>query len=156
MEPTYTLKQYWITILLSGLIIGLLCSALYFLFYWFLYVQQSFVFSLIYMLPLFGSTLTVVFFKHKFVWKRFSYGDAFLMSFVTGFVSALLFSISLFIAYTFILESRVDLFHNVGSENLQRLMSPTVISLSMLLINIVLSFIYSLIIAIFAKRKIKE
>jgi hypothetical protein len=131
-------------------------SVLYFIFYWFLYVQQSYVFSIIYLLPLLGSTLTLVFFKHKFVWKDFSYGAAFLMSFATGFVSALLFSVFLFVAYSFLIESRIDLFENADNETLQQLMSPLAVSLSMFFINIVLSFIYSLIIAIFAKRKIKE
>lgn len=131
-------------------------SVLYFIFYWFLYVQQSYIFSIIYLLPLLGSTLTLAFFKHKFVWKDFSYGAAFLMSFATGFISALMFSAILFIAYTFHLESRIDLFENIDNETLQQLMSPLAVSLSMFFINIVLSFIYSLIIAIFAKRKIKE
>ena len=119
-------------------------------------MQQSFVFSIIYLLPLLGSTLTLAFFKHKFVWKDFSYGAAFLMSFATGFVSALLFSVFLFVAYSFLIESRIDLFENADIETLQQLMSPLAVSLSMFFINIVLSFIYSLIIAIFAKRKIKE
>ena len=131
-------------------------SVLYFTFYWFLYVQQSYVFSITYLLPLLGSTLTLAFFKHKFVWKEFSYSAAFMMSFATGFISALLFSAFLFVAYTFLIESRIDLFENIDNETLQQLMSPLAVSLSMFFINIVLSFIYSLIIAIFAKRKIKE
>ena len=156
IEPTYTPKQYWTTILCSGLILSLMSSVLYFIFYWFLYVQQSYIFSIIYLLPLLGSTLTLAFFKHKFVWKDFSYGAAFLMSFATGFISALIFSAILFISYTFLLESRIDLFENIDNETLQQLMSPLAVSLSMFFINMVLSFIYSLIIAIFAKRKIKE
>ena len=156
IEPTYTPKQYWTTILCSGLMLSLLSSVLYFTFYWFLYVQQSYVFSITYLLPLLGSTLTLAFFKHKFVWKEFSYSAAFMMSFATGFISALLFSAFLFVAYTFLIESRIDLFENIDNETLQQLMSPLAVSLSMFFINIVLSFIYSLIIAIFAKRKIKE
>lgn len=156
IEPTYTTKQYWLTILCSSLIISLLSSVLYFVFYWFFYVQQSFLFSLIYMLPLLGSTFTLLFFKHKFVWKDFSYGNAFLMSFSVGFISALIFSLVLFLSYSFVLESRIDLFQNIDDDVLQRLMSPFAISSSMFLINIILSLIYSLIIAIFAKRKIKE
>ena len=156
IEPTYSPKQYWTTILCSGLILSLLSSALYFSLYWFFYVQQSFVFSIIYLFPLLGSTLTLAFFKHKFVWKEFSYGAAFLMSFTTGFISALLFSAFLYVAYLFLIESRIDLFKDIDNETLQQLMSPLAVSLSMFFINIVLSFIYSLIIAIFAKRKIKE
>ena len=157
IEPTYSPKQYWTTILCSSVIIGLLSSTLYFMFYWFLYVQQSFVFSIIYLLPLLGSTLALAFFKHKFVWKEFSYGAAFMMSFATGFISAVLFSVFLFIAYSSILESRMDLYNNIDNETLQRLMSPHAISLSMFFINVVLSFIYSLIIAIFARKsKIEE
>lgn len=155
IEPTYSPRQYWTTILCSGLLLSLLSSALYFTLYWFYYVQQSFVFSIIYLLPLLGSTLTLVFFKYKYVWKEFSYGAAFLMSFAIGLISALLFSVFLFVAYSFLIESRIDLFENIDNETLTQLMSPLAVSLSMFFINIILSFVYSLIIAIFAKRKIK-
>ena len=156
IEPTYTPRQYWTTILCSSLIISLLSSVLYFVFYWFFYVQQSFIFSIIYLLPLLGSTLALVFFKHKFVWKDFSYFNAFLMMFSIGFISALIFSGILFLSYSFILESRIDLFQNIDNDTLLRLMSPLAISLSMFLINITLSLIYSLIIEKKKKRKIKE
>ena len=155
IEPTYTTKQYWLTILLSGLTIGILSSVVYFLLYWFLYVKQSFLFSLLYIIPLLSSTITLVLFKHKYVWKNFSYGSAFLMSFMTGLLSAIILSLTLYVAYSEGLESRIDLFDN-GNTNLQDMMSPKAISLSMFVINVVLSLLYSLIIAIFAKRKNKE
>ena len=156
IEPTYTPKQYWLTILSAGFLIGILSSAIYFVLYWFFYVQHSFIFSLIYLIPLLGSTLTTFFFKQKFVWKEFSYGAAFSMSFIIGLLSALLLSLSLYFAYSSVLESRIELFTNIDNEMLQRLMSPKAVSLSMFIINIILSLFYSLIIAIFAKRKIKE
>lgn len=153
LEPTYTTKQYWFTILSAGFILGVLSSALYLSLYWFLYVQHSFLFSLIYLIPLLGSTITVLFFKHKFVWKEFSYGAAFKMLFMTGTISALILSAVLFIAYSFFLESRIDLYENIGNETLRRLMSPWAVSSSMFYINVVLSLFYSLIFAIFAKKK---
>ena len=156
IEPTYTSKQYWLTILSAGFLIGILSSTIYFILYWFFYVQQSFIFSLIYLSPLLGSTITLFFFKQKFVWKEFTYGAAFSMSFLTGLLSAILLSIALYFAYTSVLESRIELFSNIDNEMIQRLMSPKAVSLSMLLINVILSLFYSLIIAIFAKRKIKE
>ena len=156
IEPTYTSKQYWLTILSAGFLIGILSSTIYFILYWFFYVQQSFIFSLIYLIPLLGSTITLFFFKQKFVWKEFSYGATFSMSFLTGLLSAILLSIALYFAYTSVLESRIELFNNIDNEMIQRLMSPKAVSLSMLLINVILSLFYSLIIAIFAKRKIKE
>ena len=154
IEPTYTPKQYWFTILCSGLIVALLSIAAYFTLYWFLYVQQSFLFSLIYIIPLLGSTITLAIFKHKFVWKEFTYGSAFLMSFMIGIISAFILSLTLYFTYKYGLETRIDLYDS--SEHLQSLMSPLAISLSMLIINVVLSLFYSLIIAIFAKRKKKE
>ncbi len=75
------------------------------------------------------------------------------MSYAVGFLSDLVFSILLFIAYTFMIESRIDLFDNIDNDTLQRFMSPLAVSLSMFFINITLSFFYSLIIAIFAKKK---
>ena len=107
-------------------------------------------------MPLLGSTITVSFFKQKYVWKEFSYGAAFKMSFVTGILSALILGIVLFVAYNFFLESRIDLYKEIEDETLQALMSPFAVSLSMFFINVVLSLFYSLIFAIFAKRKIKE
>ena len=156
IEPTYTTKQYWFTILLAGFILGVLSSALYLLLYWFLYVQKSFLFSLIYLIPLLGSTITVLFFKQKFVWKEFSYGATFKMSFIIGIISALIFGVVLFVAYNYFLESRIDLYENIENETLRRLMSPWAVSSSMFFINVVLSLFYSLIFAIFAKKKIKE
>ena len=155
IEPTYTSRQYWLTILLAGIVTGILTSLLYISLYWLLYVQQSFIFSLIYLIPLLCSSLTVTFFKHRFVWNNFSYASAFKMLFCTGALSALIFSIILFVAYNFFIESRIDLFNYMNSETLERLMSPLSVSLSMFFTNIILSLLYSLIIAIFAKIKIK-
>lgn len=155
IEPTYTSKQYITTILCAGSIIAILSSALYFCLYWFLYVPYSFVFSLIYILPLIGSIITLYFFRIKYVWSNFRYCAAFGLSFLTGTLSALLFSIILFIAYYFGLESRITLYEMIDNEMLEQLMSPLAISISMFIINILLSFIFSLIFAIFAKRKIK-
>ena len=78
------------------------------------------------------------------------------MLFLIGTISALILSVVLFIAYNFFLESRIDLYENIDNESLQRLMSPWAVSLSMFSINVVLSLFYSLIFAIFAKKKIKE
>lgn len=156
IQPTYTHRQYWFSILTAGFIIGILSSVVYYILYWLLYVQQSYIFSLIYLLPLLGSTICLFFFRHKYVWNEFTYKSAFLMSFAVGLISALLLSLFLLVVYSFVIESRVDLFGNIDNEKLQRFMSPRAISLSMFIINITLSFIYSLIIAIFAKRKIKE
>ena len=156
IEPTYSPKQYWMTILSAGIISGILSSVVYFLLYCFFYVQQSFVFSLIYLIPLLASTVALVFFKYKFIWKNFSYCAAFFMSFLTGLLSAIILSLALYYAYSSHIESRIELFNNIDKETLQRLMSPTAVSLSMFFINIILSLLYSLIIAIFAKRKIKE
>ena len=155
IEPTYTPKQYWATILVAGLTVGLLSSSVYFVLYWFLYVQQSFLFSLIYIIPLLGSTIALAVFKQKFVWKEFSYGAAFFMSFAIGMMSALILGMILYLTYSYGLETRIDLYGEVDDEYLQNLMSPLAISLSMFVINVILSLFYSLIIAIFAKRKKK-
>ena len=156
IKPTYTSKQYWFTVLIAGILIGVLNSIVYFYLYCYLYVPRSFVFSIIYLLPLLGATLTIIIFNHKFVWKEFTYGACFSMSLLICLLSALLFSLILFLAYNYFLDSRIDLFESVDDKTLQKLMTPEAISLSMFFINIILSLSYSLIIAIFAKRKIKE
>lgn len=153
IEPTYTVKQYWITIFLAGLIISVLSIITYLTLYCFLYVPYSYVFSLIYIVPLLGSSITLAFFKQKFVWKEFSYKSAFKMFFITSLVSAVLFSLFLYLAYYFGLESRIELYKIDDKDTLQSLMSPAAISLSMFIINLILSLFFSLIIAIFAKKK---
>ena len=112
--------------------------------------------QIIYLIPLLGVTLTLFFFKHKYVWKEFNYGACFLMSFITGAISAIIFSAILFFSYRFFLESRIDLFNNIDNETVKQLMSPIAVALSMFIINIILTLFYSPIIAIFARRKIKE
>lgn len=141
------------TILSAGSVIGVLSSVLYCSLYWFLYVQHSYIFSLIYLVPLLGSTMTLVFFKHKYVWKDFSYKSAFAMSFMTGLISALIFSLALFVAYSFFLEPRIELFNDIDNDKVRQMMSPVATSLSMFFTNVILSLFYSLIIAIFAKKK---
>lgn len=153
IEPTYTAKQYWITILISGLIVSVFSIVTYLLLYCFLYVPHSYMFSLIYFIPLLGSAMTLAFFKHKFVWDEFSYKSAFVMSFITSLLSAVIFSIFLFFAYHLGLETRIELYNIEDQDTLLKLMSPLAISLSMFLINLILSLLFSLLIAIFAKRK---
>lgn len=153
IEPTYTVKQYWITIFIAGLIVSILSITTYLILYCFLYVPYSYVFSLIYIVPLLGSAITLAFFKQKFVWNEFSYKSAFKMSFTTALISAFFFSLFLYLAYHFGLESRIELYKIDNKDTLQTLMSPIAISLSMFTINLLLSLFFSLIIAIFAKRK---
>lgn len=153
IEPTYTAKQYWATIFISGLIVSVFSIITYLLLYCFFYVPHSYMFSLIYFIPLLGSAMTLAFFKHKFVWDEFSYRSAFVMSFATAVLSALIFSIFLFFAYHLGLETRMELYNINDKDALMRLMSPVAISLSMFIINLVLSLLFSLLIAIFAKRK---
>ena len=153
IEPTYTAKQFWSTILLAGILLSILSIIIYVSLYWFLYVPHSFLFSLIYFIPLFGSAITISFFKYKYVWNEFTYSSAFKMSFFTSQISNVLFCIFLFIIYNLGLESRIDLFNTDNCNNLQKLMSPCAISISMFIINLFLSVFFSFIIAIFAKRK---
>ena len=74
------------------------------------------------------------------------------MSFLTGFIASLLFSGVIFAFYAYIgMESRMGLYEN--SRMMRELFSPLATAISMLIINVLLSLIYSLIIAIFARKK---
>ena len=153
IEPTYTGKQYWLTTVISGLLLSVLLSLAYIVFYERLYVEFSYLFSIIYLIPFVWLSITLALFKNKFVWRNFSYGKAFLMSFLCGIIGSILFSGVIFVLYAYLgMESRMGLYEN--GRMMRQLFSPIVTALSMLIINVILSLFYSLIIAIFARKKV--
>lgn len=152
---TYTKKQYWLTALISGMLLSLILSAFYMFMYDRMYVESSYLFSIIYLFPFVWLSLTLAFFKWKFVFSEFSYRQAFLLSFCTSILGSALFSGVVFVVLTYFgIESRIEIYNN--GERLKDFMSPKAISLSFLIINLVLSLFYSLIIAIFARKKITK
>ena len=152
IEPTYTGKQYWLTTVIAGLLLSVLLSLAYVIFYQRLYVEFSYLFSIIYLIPFVWLSITLAFFKNKFVWSEFSYGKAFLMSFLGGMIGSIVFSGVIYLLYAhWGMESRIGLYEN--GHQMRELFSPMATAISMLIINIVLSLFYSLIIAIFARKK---
>ena len=152
IEPTYTGKQYWLTTVISGLLLSALLSLVYVIFYQRLYVEISYLFSIIYLIPFVWLSITLAFFKNKFVWSEFSFGQAFKMSFLIGITGSLLFSGVIYVLYAYVgIESRMDLYEN--GRHMRELFSPMATAVSMLIINVILSLFYSLIIAIFARKK---
>ncbi|MBR6438859.1 MAG: DUF4199 domain-containing protein [Bacteroidales bacterium] len=151
-NPTYTGRQYWTTVVIAGLLTSVLLSLTYVVFYERLYVEYSYLFSIIYLIPFVAQSVTLAFFKNKFVWSEFSYGQAFLMSFITGIIGAIIFSGVIYILYAYLgMESRMELYEN--GKMMRELFSPVATAISMLIINVILSLFYSLIIAIFARKK---
>lgn len=152
INPTYTGKQYWTTIIISGLLLSVLLSISYVVLYERLYVSSSFLFSIIYLIPFVWLSIALAFFKTKFVWDEFSYWHAFLMAFLSGVIGSVLFSGVIYLLYARLgMESRSDLYEN--GRLMRELFSPKAIAVSMLIINVILSLLYSLIIAIFARKK---
>ena len=153
IEPTYTGKQYWLTTVISGLLLSVLLSFTYIVFYQRLYVEFSFLFSIIYLIPFVWLSITLAFFKNKFVWKEFTYWKAFLMSFISGILGSIVFCGVIYLLYANGgLESRIGLYEN--GRQMRQLFSPLATAVSMLIINVILSLFYSLIIAIFARKKV--
>ena len=151
---TYTRKQYWSTVIISGLLLSVLLSVVYIMFYKRLYLTHSYIFSIIYLIPVVWLSATVAFFKMKFVWGEFTYWQAFLMSMATGCIGSVLFSVAIFILFYFnLLHTKISLFEN--GAMLRHLFSPQATALSMLLINLILTLIYSLILSIFVRKKQK-
>ena len=152
INPTYTGKQYWTTVVVSGLLLSLLLSIAYTIFYERLYVASSYLFSIIYLIPFVWLSITLAFFKNKFVWSEFSYGKAFQMSFISGVIGSVIFSVVIYILYAYVgIESRIGLYEN--GRQMRQLFSPLATAVSMLIINMLLSLFYSIIIAIFARKK---
>ena len=153
INPTYTGKQYWTTVVVSGLLLSLLLSVAYTIFYERLYVASSYLFSIIYLIPFVWLSITLAFFKNKFVWSEFSYRQAFLMCLMIGIIGALIFSGVIYLLYAHLgMESRMGLYEN--GRMMRELFSPKATAISMLIINVILSLFYSLIIAIFARKKV--
>jgi hypothetical protein len=152
IEPTYTGRQYWLTTVISGLLLSVILSLVYIVFYEHLYVESSYLFSIIYLIPFVWLSITLAFFKNKFVWKNFSYGKAFWMSFLSGIIGSILFSSVIFTLFSCLgMKSRIGLYGN--GLVVRELFSPLATAISMLIINLILTIIYSLIIAIFARKK---
>lgn len=148
---TYKSKQYWITALLSGVLLSALLTIVYVVFYERLYVESSFLFSIIYLIPLVWLSATLAIFRSKFATSGLSYGQAFLMSFTSGITASLLFSMAIYVAYAYIgLESRIVFYDN--AERFQDLFSPQATALSFLIINVALTLVFSLIISIFIRK----
>jgi len=134
------------------LLLSVLLSFAYIIFYERLYVESSYLFSIIYLIPFVWLSITIALFKSKFVWKEFTFGKAFLMSFICGVIASILFSSVIFVFYAYLgMESRIGLYEN--GRQMRELFSPLATAISMLIINVILSLIYSLIIAIFARKK---
>ena len=153
IEPTYTGKQYWITTIVSGLLLSVLLSFTYVVFYQRLYVEFSYLFSIIYLIPFVWLSITLAFFKSKFVWNKFTLGQAFLMSFISGVLGSIVFCGVIYLLYAKGgLESRIGLYEN--GRQMRELFSPLATAVSMLIINVVLTLFYSIIIAIFARKKV--
>jgi len=153
IEPTYTGKQYWITTIVSGLLLSVLLSFTYVVFYQRLYVEFSYLFSIIYLIPFVWLSITLAFFKSKFVWNKFTFGQAFLMSFISGVLGSIVFCGVIYLLYAKGgLESRIGLYEN--GRQMRELFSPLATAVSMLIINVVLALFYSIIIAIFARKKV--
>ena len=152
INPTYTNKQYRSTTIISGSLLSVLLSLAYIFFYERLYVESSYLFSIIYLIPFVWLSITLAFFKNKYVWSEFSYGKAFMMSFLSGIIGSILFSGVIYVLYAYLgMESRMELYEN--GRLMRELFSPKATAISMLIINVVLSLVYSLIIAIFARKK---
>ena len=152
IEPTYTGKQYWLTTVISGLLLSALLSIAYIVFYNYLYVESSYLFSIIYLIPFVWLSITLAFFKNKYVWSEFSYRQAFLMSFLSGIIGSMIFAGVIYFIYAHLgMESRIGLYEN--GRQMRELFSPWAIAFSILIINVILSLFYSLIIAIFARKK---
>ena len=153
IEPTYTGKQYWLTTVISGLLLSVLLSFTYVVFYQRLYVEFSYLFSIIYLIPFVWLSITLAFFKSKFVWNKFTFGQAFLMSFISGVLGSIVFCGVIYLLYAKGgLESRIGLYEN--GRQMRELFSPLATAVSMLIINVVLALFYSIIIAIFARKKV--
>ncbi len=157
-NPTYTNKQFWLSIMVSGLCIGVVMILIHsFLLYYF-GTDSSYWHSILYILPLLLLSIAVVVFKHLFVWESFLFKSAFLMTFMTGLIYSLMLSVfMMFSDEIFNFLNITDLFYddNVTTQNSEiakQLLSPTAAALSMFVVNVILNLVYSLIIATFAKQ----
>ena len=75
------------------------------------------------------------------------------MSFISGVLGSIVFCGVIYLLYAKGgLESRIGLYEN--GRQMRELFSPLATAVSMLIINVVLALFYSIIIAIFARKKV--
>lgn len=162
-NPTYTNKQFWLSIIVSGLCIGVIMILTHSYLLYFFGMENSYWHSLLYILPLLLLSIAVALFKHLFVWESFSFKSAFLMTFMIGLLYSIILSLFMLFSYNIFnfLDMRFSLdilsYNNEditlqNNELTKQLLSPAATSLSMLVVNIILDLVYSLIIATFAKQ----
>ncbi len=148
-EPTYTTRQFALTVLIGGITTALIQSGTYILLYYFLYVKSSFLFSAIYIIPLVCIAMTLIIFKHRFVWGGFGYLKAFWLCLLTGVFASILFGLFIYVEYRYFgLEDRSSFFN----EDMKKMFSPWFIAMTMTIENIILTIIYSAITALFGKN----
>ncbi|MDD4374870.1 MAG: DUF4199 domain-containing protein [Bacteroidales bacterium] len=165
-------KPWW-TIVLTGIFTGLVLFTVYFL----LMVQNnqivSWMFASIYLIPLIGMTYASIRVKNRYLGGYMKFSESFLISWLTGFLSAVVYSIFIYFIFTFLNSNELDYrallleqflqmqsgsisiqeIHTMKS-NISQLLSASYLALLNLIFHSVLATIYAFIIAIFVRRKI--
>ncbi|MBU1010775.1 MAG: DUF4199 family protein [Bacteroidetes bacterium] len=164
--------DFWIVGLVTGFFGGLLTFLLLFVVNLLVNNNYSFVFGTVYLAPAFFMAYACARLRGKYGSGVLSYGSGFRLSLLTGLVTALVMSVAIYFVYTYLytptLSYRLGRLESelVGKQatagyaaiaekqqTLRNLMSPLNLSLLFAAVNLALSPVYAVIIAIFARRK---
>ncbi len=168
----YLSKHFWFVGLLSGLFSGLILLFLYFGLNYLTNNYYSVYYIFIYLFPLFSFWLSSKILRDSFGLGVLGFKQSFKLSMLSGILLSFLFSIGVYYIYTNIAKPTIDsrvlmvesdvmlsgkgLSYNQITnkrEAVKGLLSPLSIASLYFLYYIVLTPIFALIIAIFAKRK---
>ena len=156
----------------SGIILGIVLVIFGLLMYFLDVDRQSKIMWLSYVILFVGLYMSIVSYRKKLPGELMTYGQAFLSGFLTGLFASVLVAIFTYIYVEYIDTTLIDKVlaeaeekilarePNISDEDLDRALSltrkftnPGVMSFFSLFGNVVLSTLFSLIIAIFAKRE---
>ncbi len=165
-------KNFWWTTLLTGLFTGLLVFTIYFLFLLLSDHIFSWIFTLVYILPFIGMSYATLRLKNRYNEGYISFNEAFISSFFTGFVAAIIYALLIYFVYTQMNSNelkyrslQIEQYLQMQAGNLSlseirnlrqqinQLLSASYLSIYNLIFHTILYVIYAVIIAIFVRRK---
>lgn len=171
-ERRFSLAEFLKAIFIVGFFSGLLTFLFYFAINVFTGSSFSVLYIIVYTFPFFVMLFQALNFRKNFADKGLFFFDTFSLTFLTGFLSAVIMSLFVFLIYKYLnagdIESRLrTLEASIITQSsitqiedikqlrntLRNILSPAKLALWMFLVNFALTIVYALIIAIFVRKE---
>lgn len=170
-EKRFSKIEYWKAVLITGFFTGLLSFLAYFSINVFTNSSFSVLYFIVYFFPFLTMLLTAINFRKYYAINGMNFFDTFFLSLLIGLLSAFIMSLFIYLVYNFLnteafthrmnaLIASVLSYPNNQIEDaitlrelLHKMYSPFKLASWMFGANLLLSFLYACIIAIFVRKK---